>query len=271
MLNCRRLGSPNFQRYAMKVSPMLICTALLSFALAASPVTVCAQKNKDADKQEEQVTEESMEALQEAMDDLVSALKEKDYEEARAMIDKIAVKYKGGDKAQREAAVKLLQSCLKNKKKVVRNAAITSLGQTGGKAVKILMKGAKASKKDASLQQRYLAAAGKLRDEKIIPDLIKYMNNKDNNTIKTAIYALGRYNESSTKVRKMIVKALLKQYSSVASAYTKPNPSTSDRQKYDALFAPFESTLKKLTKQEMEGFNLWDRWYRKVGKKRKEW
>ncbi len=255
----------------MKVSPILICTVLLSVFLVSLPAPVHAQKKKGEDKQEEQITEESMEALQEAMDDLASALKEKDYEEAQAMIDKIAVKYKGGNKAQREAAVKLLQSCLKNKKKAVRNAAITSLGHTGGKAVKILMKGAKTSKKDPSLQQRYLAAAGKLRDEKIIPDLIKYMNNKDNNTIKVAIYALGRFNESSTKVRKMIVKALLKRYSSVASAYTKPNPSTSDKQRYDALFAPFESTLKKLTKQEMEGFNLWDRWYRKTGKKRKEW
>ena len=43
------------------------------------------------------------------------------------------------------------------------------------------------------------------------------------------------------------------------------------KERYEALYNPFESTLKKLTKQEKEGFDKWNEWYRKEGKKRKDW
>lgn len=247
--------------------------AVFSFAVVApsSFASFQDEKKKDEKKAPPEPTEESMAALKEAMDNLTSALKDKDDESAKSSIDKIATKYEGGDKSLKGKAVALLKKCLKSKNKDVRNAAISGLSNTGGHAVKILMKGASSSKKDASLQQRYLNAAGKLRDEKVISEIAKYLNHPDNNTVKTAIYSLGYYNESSTKVRKEIVKSLLKTYSSVASAYNKPSPATADKQKYEALFNPYESVLKKLTKQEMQGALVWNRWFRKDGKKRKEW
>ncbi|MFT7618080.1 MAG: HEAT repeat protein [Planctomycetota bacterium] len=251
-----------------------VCILLLSifaFAIVAPSSHAGCQDPKKQDEPKKEPTEESKAALQEAIDGLAEALKDKEESTIKEMIDKITTKYEGGDASLQGKAVSALKKCLKNKVKSIRNAAIVGLSNTGGSAIKILLKGAKTAKKDAGLQQRYINAAGKLRDEKAIGDITKYLNNKNNNTIKSAIYALGYYNESSTKVRKDIVKSLLKVYASVASAFSKPNPDTSDKEKYEALFNPFESTLKKLTKQEMQGADVWNRWFRKDGKKRKEW
>ncbi len=243
---------------------LIAILALVTFC----PATLAGCQNE---KKDPKPTEESIAALQETMDGLSESLKDKDFSQATAQIDKISTQYAGGNKKQKEAAVSMLKGCLKNKDLSVRKAAIAALGHTGGKAIKILMKGAKAAKKDPDLQQRYLNAAGKLRDESVVKDFLKYLNNKDNNVIKIAIYALGNYKDSPTKLRKEIVKGLLKVYSSVASAYSKPNPTTTNKARYEALYNPFESTLKKLTKQEIKGANEWNRWFRKDGKKRKEW
>lgn len=250
----------------MKIIEVMLIVMLAFATFCPQSLAGCQDEKKHP-----QPTEESIAALQEAMDGLTESLKDKEYSRATAQIDKISTKYVGGEKKQKEAAVSLLKGCLKNKDLSVRKSAISALGHTGGKAIKILMKGAKAAKKDPDLQQRYLNAAGKLRDESVIKDFLKYLNNKDNNIIKIVIYALGNYSESPTKMRKEIVKGLLKVYSSVASAYSKPNPTTTNKAKYDALYNPFESTLKKLTKQEIKGANEWNRWFRKDGKKRKEW
>ncbi len=251
----------------MKISQFLLVLLVMTMAVVPVAFAGCQEKKKKP----QEPTEESIAALQEAIDDLIGALKDKDVEECKASIDKISVKYDGGTTKLKSVAVAQIKKCLKNKDRSVRNAAISGLGQTGGDAIKILMKGAKAAKKEVTLQQRYLNSAGKLREEKTIPEFLKYLNNKDNNIIKTAIYALGNYNESSTKIRKEIVKSLLKRYASVASAANKPTPKTTDKARYEALYNPFESTLKKLTKQELKGANIWNKWFRKDGKKRKEW
>lgn len=243
------------------------CVALLVAFLVSGNAWAAFQD----EKKQNEPTEASIQELQEAIDGLQTGLKEKDNDHTQAMIDKVAGAYKGGDKATCDKAVEALKKCLKHKEKSIVTGAISALGRTGGKAVKILLKGAKSAKKDAALQQRYLTAAGKLRDDKSVGDLLKYLNHKDNNTVKASIYALGFYNESSTKIRKDIVKSLLKRYASVASAYRKPNPATSDKQRYEALYNPFESVLKKLTKQELQGYDAWNKWYRNDGKKRKEW
>ena len=225
-------------------------------------------------KQDKQPTEETIAAFQEVVDGLTTALKEKSSVDLIYYSKEVGKKYKGGDAKQQGKAVALLTKALKTKNSEQRSAAISALAQTGGKASRTLMKeiGGSHAKKNLTYLCECIRGVGRLADPKTVKDLGKMLNHKDNVVVATVISAFGGFRNHPTKLRKEIVKTLLKRYASVASPMTKANPDTSDKERYDALYSSFESSLKILTKNEKaKGFLVWDRWARKEGKKLKEW
>ena len=248
-----------------------LATLLVVMSLFVVPPVFLFAAPQDKKKQEEP-TEESKAALKEAVAGLLASYREKNADDTRHFNKEVVAKFSGGDKALKKSAMAALNKGFKLKNKDLKRLSATSLAQTGGAAAKILIKQAKASKKDLSLAAHCIRSCGKLKNPKVVSDLVGYLQNKDNEIIAAAIVALGEYRETPNKIRQEIVSGLLKVYASVASAANKANPATSDKQKYEKLFRPFESNLRALTgNTETEGANVWARWYRKIGKKTKDW
>ena len=97
-------------------------------------------------------------------------------------------------------------------------------------------------------------------------------NHKDNDVIAQAVAALGEYAGAPNKVRKDVVEGLLKIYEPAASAVRKSSPKTADKVKFEKLNRPMLSSLKALTgATENTNAGEWGRWWRKTGKKTKDW
>ncbi len=221
------------------------------------------------------VTEETIAEFQEVLDGLAKAFKEKSDVDILYYTKEGVKKIAGAAPKQKGKFVGLVAKGLKSKNDEVRSQMITALGASGQpKASKILLKEAKSKRAKNSITYmcECLGALGRLADPKSLKDLSKFLNNKENRVIAAAINAMADYRNAPLKTRKDIVDILLKRYASVASPMTRPNPKTSDKQKFEALADSFESTLKILTKKtDLKGFDKWDRWYRKEGKKAKTW
>lgn len=225
-----------------------------------------------AQEKEDEPTEESIAKLQEAMDRLDGAFKEKSYDDQIHFSKAVAEAWKGGEKAQKGKAVKQLEKLVKAKKKEVAWAGIEALGKTGGAAAKILLKHAKSrGRKDITFLCKCIKAVGPLQDPKSIEALHKYLVHRETTVIAHAIDALGAYAGTPTKVRKLAFEDLSKNYSSVESNGTKQDANTADEQKFKDLYNGFERALKALSGQNISGAENWARWFRKEGKKLKEW
>ena len=249
-----------------RIAIACILTALLAGLLPAQ---------NQGDGKTPPVTEETIAEFQEVLDGLAKAVKEKSDVDVLYYSKEGVKKISGADAKQKGKFVVLVAKGLKSKNDEVRSNAIATLGASGYlKASKFLLKEAKSKRAKNSITYmcECIAALGKLADPKSLKDLSKFLNNKENRVIAAAINAMSDYRNASFKTRKNIVDILLKHYASVASPMTRPNPKTSDKQKFEALADSFESTLKILTKKtDLKGFDKWDRWYRKEGKKAKRW
>lgn len=225
-----------------------------------------------AQKPDGEPTEESIAALQEALGRLNEAISKKSADDQIHFSVAVGDKWKGGDKSLKSQALKVLERLLKSKKKEVAWAGIEALGKTGGTASKVLMKHAKGrGKKDLTFLCKCLRAVGPLQDPKQVEKLHKYLVHRDTSVIAHAIDALGSYQGAPTKVRKLAFEDLSKNYSSVASNGTRQDANTADQQKYNDLYNSFEGALRALSGQSLSGAENWSRWFRKVGKKLKEW
>ncbi len=249
-------------------APKTISYFLMLFIFGAFAGLGPAQEEGEEKKQDEP-TEESIEALKEATSSMAKARSDTDI---IYFAKQIVERLKGGDERTQERAIDTMAKGLKVKSDDTKKVIVELLGKTGPRAAKHLLAEAKRSRKDISYLCDCLKAAGNVHDPKSWDDILDYLNHKDNVVISTAIVAMGSYAEEETKLRQEIVKELLKTYNSVASAANKSNPATADKEKYNFLFNPFESTLKQLTKQtEIQGAFEWDRWFRKEGEDMKEW
>ena len=246
---------------------LLTFGTLFVFVLASAAVA----QDKVKDKKP---TEETIAALNEAVDGLKTAVKQKLKVDIVHYSKAVGEKYEGGDSKARQAAVSTLKKALKNKDSDVKSTVVEALGRTGGKAARILLKEAKgsAAKKSVTHLTNCIRAVGQLKNQKVVGDLGKFLNHKDNDVIAQAITSLGDYIESPLKLKKEIVEMLLKRYEPVYSAAHKSNPRTTDKQRYAKLSHSFEASLKALTyRTDITLAPEWGKWWRKKGKKAKVW
>lgn len=236
-----------------------------------TPGQLFAQDGGEEKKQEEP-TEETIAALKEATAGMTKALTSKSDTDIIYFAKQIVERLKGGDERGQDQAVDTMAKGLKVKSEDTRKVIVEQLGKTNHRAAKHLLAEAKKAKKEIGYLCDCIKAAGAVHDPKSWKEILSYLNHKDNVVISSSIVAVGFYAEEDTKLRQEIVKELLKRYASVASAYDKPNPSTTDKERYNFLFNPFESTLKQLTKKtDLQGANVWSDWFRKEGEDMKEW
>lgn len=241
-------------------------TLLMLLALGFLALPAVAQ---DEEKKQAEPTEESIAALAESAGEMAKAKSDTDMV---FFAKQIVERFKGGDEKTQDKAIDAMARGLKTKSDDTKKVIVEQLGKTGHRAAKHLLAEAKKSKKDTSMLCDCLKAAGNVHDPKQWKEILGYINHKDNIVISSAIVSVSGYADEDTKIRKDIVKELLKTYNSVASAANKSNPATTDKEKYNFLFNPFESTLKQLTKKsDIQGAFQWDQWFRKEGEDMKEW
>ncbi len=250
------------------IHKFLVATLALILTLAGS---VDAQQKKTT---KVKPTKESKQLLTEAIDALKAAQKEDlELETKRCMI-LVSSHFEGGDKALKAKALKLLAKQLKKRDIEMKQAVLKALSETGPEASKIFIAEVKkpTAKKSLSYKCEVIAALGRLRDPKSIDYLLKFLHNKDIAVTVAGIEALASYKESETPHRKEIVKELLKFYGPLEGAARMPTAKTEIVRKYNKLRSSFEGTLRAVTgKVDAKNAAAWNRWFRKVGKKLKEW
>lgn len=254
----------------MQAVPMRTFAIFLSLALLLS-VGVHAQSQQAKNPKP---TKESKKLLSDAIDALKAAQKEDLELETKRCMTLIATRFNGGDKALKGTAIKSLAKQLKKRDVEMKEAVIKALSETGPEAAKVLIAEVKkpTAKNSLSYKCDVIAAIGRLRDPKSIDYLLKFLHNKDIAVTVAGIEALAPYKESKTPYRKEIVKELLKFYGPLEGAARMPNAKKSLIQKHQNLRGAFEGTLRAVTgKADAKTAAAWSRWFRKVGKKLKEW
>ncbi|MCA9321222.1 MAG: hypothetical protein KDB53_10835 [Planctomycetes bacterium] len=251
-------------------SPHLLVALFLSFSL----VWAQEPEKKEDPPVDPSPTEETIAALQKVVDGLEQATKDKSDVDILFYTKQVVETFKGGEEKQQNDLIGVLTKNLKSRNEEVRNATLQALSMTDDRALRPLLKelNGREAKDDMTYLSDCIAAVGRLHSEKAVKDLSKLLNHKENRVIAVTIVAFGDYGKADLGVRKNIVDTLLKRYGSVTSPMNKSNPSTSEKERFEALADSFESTLRRLTRQaDIKTFDLWDKWYRKDGKKAKEW
>jgi hypothetical protein len=139
-------------------------------------------------------------------------------------------------------------------------ASVVALGKTGTKL---------------SLRAYMLKSLGKTKDQQFVKFLIdEARKNIHDSLMAAAGEALGEFAEADLKVRKEICKELIKKFVNIyenanANLDTGSTLRTTWENRYKAVMDPWNTTLKKLTKQHYRTPNDWQRFYNK--NKDKNW
>jgi hypothetical protein len=159
-------------------------------------------------------------------------------------------------------------------------ASIVALGKTGTEGSKYLKDAFENKKRFGDKEWRSLRAEmlknlGKTKDEKYVKFLKdEALRNIEDSLMAAAGEALGEYADADLKVRQDICKDLIKKFS-IIYENANANLDTGDLQRktwedrYKAVADPWNTTLKKLTKQHYRTPNDWQRFYNK--NKNKNW
>lgn len=163
-------------------------------------------------------------------------------------------------------------------------AILEQMVRTGGKAFGTIAAETESelAKDDVKYLCGVLKALGQTKDEKQIPLFMKFLLYKDDEAVAQSVKSLANFKASKTETKKEIFEGIMKLYSPLESASSpssggagKPaNNRGSDTaiRRLGVLREPINATLTSLSgKGGLADANLWDRWYRKEGKKAAKW
>ena len=153
-------------------------------------------------------------------------------------------------------------------------AAAAPLGQMGPESVKLLIEAFddKSIRHDLPLLRAILLALGHTRDKDAIKPLIAALEHPEISLVASAGEALGEFVAAKLEQRKEIVGAIVKKLMSVKNGMDDASNSATQAgggadntyaKRYDAISAPFTTSLKRLAKHEENDPNAWERWWNK--------
>jgi HEAT repeat protein len=216
-------------------------------------------------------------AVEEAIEALKTALKDKQDDTAVATIDRLTVLARdAGPKDKKKIAkgvgetfgAKRVPREGESKDEVFRAfvAAAASLGQMGDEGVGPLVRALeqRSFRHEPALRAKILAALGATKSEKATKPLLDMLEDKDYDLIAAAADALGNYDKAPLPPRKEIVERLVRHLESAANAANPSSPqvdASEARRKYDRIGGPLLSTLAKLTGQDFRDPLEWVKWW----------
>lgn len=200
--------------------------------------------------------------------------------QAIAVIDRLVQTFGECGPKDREAIVKGLDKCFKEKRPedeagVRQNqlylAAATALGEMAPESVPVLLSwiGHKSHKKDEALQRLLILRLGKTKDERGMKPLIKLLDDPDPPIQAAAAEAMGEYDAVALAERKAMFEELLKLLMGVKSEVDANTTDPIARNRYDTIAAPIVTSMKRLTKHDEHDPDAWQRWWNK--NKKEDW
>lgn len=200
--------------------------------------------------------------------------------QAIAVIDRLVQAFPECGPKDREAIVKGLDKCFKEKRPedeagVRQNqiylAAATALGTMAPESVPVLLSwiGNKSHKKDEALQRTLILRLGKTKDARAIKPLIKLLDDPDPPIIAAAAEAMGEFDGIALDERKAMFEELLKLLMGAKAAVDADNADPIARHRYDTIGAPIVTTMARLTKHNEHQPEAWQRWWNK--NKKEDW
>jgi hypothetical protein len=200
--------------------------------------------------------------------------------QAIAVIDRLVQTFSECGPKDREAIVKGLDKCFKEKRPedqdgVRQNqlflAAATALGEMAPESVPVLLAwiGHKSHKKDEALQRLLILRLGKTKDERAIKPLIKLLDDPDPPIIAAAAEAMGEFDGAALDERKGMFEELLKLLTGAKAAVDADNADPIARQRYDTIGAPIVTSMQRLSKHNEHAPEAWQRWWNK--NKKEDW
>ena len=218
-------------------------------------------------------------AMDEAIDGLKTANKKKDDGDRVHFTKLIAESWEKADKKQRGKAIKEVKNAFRTRDDDTKLQLTEQVALLGGgeklkdadASAKVLTGLLKKSEENPTLHQTLIMSIGKLKSPKASEALLKLLRHKDDQVRRSAVSALGFYDDSSLKLRKELFSELLKTYSSVSSKAQDVRDTTAQK-RFKDMEGPMEQSLKKLTGvKDAKGVLAWTRWWNNTGKKAKEW
>jgi hypothetical protein len=254
---------------------MKTTSSLRAFVLAFTVAAVAAAQDPAAGKGPDKEVAEQIAVLKEAHGDKKFA------QDARGVeaIDKLLIKSKAGlDPKDQTAMVKALESVLMTGKMRPHDqtplyvGAAQALGYCGAEGAKVL-KEAYASKRYPDkpewvpLREQFLRNLGRTKDESMVKFLVNEATRSPEPALMAAAgEALGNYEEAKEPVRKDIVSELLRKYGSLsemASNLGTNIEAQNAQERLSAIKDKWNTSLGKLTKQNLTSFRDWQAWHNK--------
>jgi HEAT repeat protein len=200
--------------------------------------------------------------------------------QAIAVIDRLVQAFPECGPKDREAIVKGLDKCFKEKRPedeagVRQNqiylSSATALGEMAPESVPVLLSwiGHKSHKKDEALQRLLILRLGKTKDARAMKPLIKLLDDPDAPIIAAAAEAMGEFDGAALDERKAMFEELLKLLMGAKAGIDADNADPIARQRYDTIAAPIVTTLTRLTKHTEHQPEAWQRWWNK--NKKEDW
>lgn len=190
---------------------------------------------------------------------------------------------KSGPK-DKAAIVKALAKCfdekrLENKKGEVdvrvHLAAAEELGGMGPESTPALIAATKHKGflKDGGLKIRIVLSLGQTHDKRAVPTLFEALKSPSGNLAGAAAQALSEFDFSDLEMRREIVEAMIKAYTTAKGLVDSSAPGTPENaqsaREYSVIVLPFQTALARLTHHEEQGPDEWRRWWN--NNKRADW
>lgn len=267
----------------LSTKPLILTLGLLAIPVAyaapsAAPAAAVAY-GLDQDDEEVPDKREVVKDLIAQFDDHVKA-KGKEDTEAIAVLDKLNQEFEQSGPKDRAAIVKSVDKALLAKRKDIDEnvpdiklalACAVVLGHMGPESTKPLISAATGKKLERSeaLHREAILSLGKTRDEKAIKPLLELATDKDAYVQGAGVEGLGEFREADEKFRKEIVEELIKNIMPLQAAVDADSSDILARERYDVVAPPTNTTLQRLTDQNIRDFHEWQTWWNK--NKREDW
>lgn len=259
-----------------KLLALLVGAALCAPALPAASARPAALQDPDpvADKRPE---------VEQLLDELKEHLKARGEEdtEAVAAIEKLSAEFPRSGPKDRDAIVKALDKALGEKRKaegdeeIPDNAmfrkAAQALGGMGPESVDVLEKWIdhKNHRKDLVLNRDLILALGATRDPDGVDPLVDLLQHHEAILQAAAAEALANYADMDQDVRKHVFEELLKVLMAVKGLVDTNLNDTIARERYDTIYSPITTTLKRVSGQNIDSPNDWQHFWNK--NKKEDW